>query len=85
MANGPYITPEDLDLPGPEQQEQPERLTLKDARDRFESQYIREALRRSRGNITHAAERIGITRTTLYSLMKKYGVDAEEYSTSVGQ
>jgi len=77
MARGAYITPEDLDLPDSKKQpfKQPGILTAKEARDRLESQYIIEALRRSNGNVTRAAESIGITRGTFYNLMKKYGVD----------
>ena len=84
MATGPYITPQDLDLSGTEQEsvEEPEKLTLKEARAYLESGYIREALRRSDGNVTHAAEQIGITRSTFYSLMSKYDVDAGKYGTS---
>jgi two-component system NtrC family response regulator len=75
MARGPYITPEDLDLAGLEHK-RPELLTLKETRELFESQYISEALRRSEGNVTQAAESIGITRSSFYSLMSKYGIDA---------
>jgi len=86
MAKGSYIMPEDLALPHSEKQllRQPGRLTPKEARDRLESQYIIEALRRSNGNVTHAAERLGITRGTFYNLMKRYGVDAEEYVPTHG-
>jgi two-component system NtrC family response regulator len=78
MARGRYITSEDLDLLDSEQ-EQSERLTPKEARDRLESGYVIEALRRSKGNVTRAAEQLGITRSTFYNLMRKYSVDAEEY------
>ncbi len=81
MARGPYITPEDLDLKEPDKKKKPEKLTLKEARDRLESQYIREALRRSNGNVTHASELIGVTRSTFYSIMEKYGIDSKEYGT----
>lgn len=73
MAKGSFITPEDLDLPDLEQQ-QPEKLTLKEARDRFELQYIKAALRKSNGNVSRAAKAIDITRSTFYSLMEKYNV-----------
>jgi two-component system NtrC family response regulator len=81
MARNTYITPDDLDLLSSKRQllKQPGRLTPKEARDQLELGYIIEALRRSNGNVTHAAEQLGITRGTFYNLMKKYGVDAEEY------
>ncbi len=84
MTRGSHITSQDLDLSGTEQEsfEKHERLTLKEARARLESGYIREALRKSDGNVTHAAEQIGVTRGTLYSLMSKYDVDARKYSNS---
>ena len=81
MARGPYITPEDLALKEPDKKKKPGKLTLKEARDRLESRYIREALRRSNGNVTHASELIGVTRSTFYSIMEKYGIDSKEYGT----
>jgi two-component system NtrC family response regulator len=45
-----------------------------------ESKAIRVALTRSYGNISKAAEMLGITRPTLYDLLNKYGVSAETYS-----
>ena len=81
MATGPCITPQDLELQSPEQRllKRSERFTLKEARARLESQYIREALRRSNGNVTRAAGQIGVTRSTLHSLMNKYDVDAGKH------
>ena len=32
------------------------------------------------GNISRAAEQLGITRPTLYDLLNKYGLSAEAYS-----
>jgi len=81
MARGPYIAPEDLELPSLEKQEQREKLGLKEAREQFESRYVREALRRSQGNVTRAAESISITRSTFYSLMDKYHINAEDYDS----
>jgi len=80
MATGSYITSQALDLSGAERQpvKRMERLTLKEARAQLESQYIRKALRINNGNVTRAAKQIGVTRSTLYSLMNKYGVDAEK-------
>jgi two-component system, NtrC family, response regulator len=35
---------------------------------------------KSYGNISRAAEQLGVTRPTLYDLMNKYGLSAESYS-----
>jgi DNA-binding NtrC family response regulator len=32
------------------------------------------------GNISRAAEQLGVTRPTLYDLLNKYGLSAEAYS-----
>jgi len=40
----------------------------------FELAWIREALSASSGNITHAAEKLGMRRTTLIERMRKYGL-----------
>jgi two-component system NtrC family response regulator len=84
MAREPYISPEDLDLDGAgkEAPAQPQDLTLKGAREHLEMQYVKNALEKTEGNVTHAAEYIGVTRGTFYSLMSKYGIDAGRYSNS---
>jgi two-component system NtrC family response regulator len=70
MAEGKLVTAEDLGLaPG-----QPETLNLRAVRQHAETQAIRSALSRSAGNISRAAELLGVTRPTLYDLMQKYAV-----------
>jgi DNA-binding NtrC family response regulator len=53
-------------------------VPLRDARDRladgFEEAYLREALRRSGGNATRAAELAGINRKYIQRAIKKYGL-----------
>jgi two-component system NtrC family response regulator len=49
-------------------------LTLKDARDRLERQMIVSALGRQEGNIAKTAQTLGVSRPTLYDLMKKYSL-----------
>ena len=39
-----------------------------------EEQLVREAVRRSGGNISAAARMLGVSRPTLYAKMKKYGL-----------
>ena len=78
MADGKLVTAADLQLtPG---EEEPESLNLREVRQRAESKAIRVALAKSYGNISKAAELLGITRPTLYDLLNKYGLSAEGYS-----
>ena len=39
-----------------------------------EKDVIRQALKKCNGNLTHAAETLGIGRTTLYRKMEEYGI-----------
>ena len=48
--------------------------TLRDARARFEQQYIRDVLARHHGRIAEAARSLGIQRTNLYRKMRTLGV-----------
>jgi two-component system NtrC family response regulator len=50
-------------------------LTLKDARDRVEREMIFSATESHGGNISKAAEVLGISRPTLYDLLKKHGLN----------
>jgi transcriptional regulator of acetoin/glycerol metabolism len=42
--------------------------------DKVEQQTIEKALRKHAGNISHAARELGLTRTSLYRRMEKYGL-----------
>ena len=48
--------------------------TLKEVSDAEEERIVREAVRRSNGNISAAAKMLGISRPTLYAKMKRYGI-----------
>jgi two-component system, NtrC family, response regulator len=50
-------------------------VTLKEARERLESEMVRQSLKRHGGRITSAALELGISRPTLYELMEKLGID----------
>ena len=78
MADGKLVTAADLGVSAGEGQS--ETLNLREVRQNAESKAIRVALTRSYGNISKAAELLGITRPTLYDLMNKYGLSAEGYS-----
>ncbi len=49
--------------------------TLQEVLDARAAQYIREVLAASGGVRVEAAARLGVERTTLYRLMRKYGID----------
>jgi DNA-binding NtrC family response regulator len=50
---------------------------LSDAVHEFEKRQIEAALRIEGGNVTRAAERLGLERSHLYKKMKKLGWEAE--------
>jgi two-component system NtrC family response regulator len=81
MADGKMVTALDLGLQ--EGAEEGESLNLREVRQVAESKAIRVALTRSFGNISKAAELLGITRPTLYDLLNKYGLSADSYSKKV--
>ena len=78
MADGKMVTAMDLGLQDGD--EHGESLNLREVRQAAESKAIRVALTRSYGNISKAAELLGITRPTLYDLLNKYSLSAEAYS-----
>jgi two-component system NtrC family response regulator len=70
MADGKYISAEDLGL----QQglSIPSLLTLRKIRENAETSAIRQAHSLCNGNMSKAADLLGITRPTLYALIDKY-------------
>ena len=71
MADAKLITAADLDLAEPGTAED-QMLNLKSAREATDKRMIRHALTRSEGNITSTARLLGISRPTLYDLLKQY-------------
>jgi two-component system, NtrC family, response regulator len=53
-----------------------EALNLKTAREQADRRLIRQALARSEGNISSTAKLLGISRPTLYDLLKQYDLQA---------
>ncbi len=74
MADGTQVSLEDLELRAQEASAEQEPFNLREVRERAESQAILRALARTDGNVSKTAELLGVTRPTLYNLMKKYGV-----------
>ena len=83
MADGKMVTAADLGISGVEGEG--ESLNLREVRQSAESKAIRVALTKSFGNISKAAELLGITRPTLYDLLNKYGLSSDPYSRKAGQ
>lgn len=73
MAEGPKVTAEDLGLDAATPAQEPS-LKLRDVRDDAERRALRRALSRTNGNIAQAADLLGVSRPTLYSLMNKFAL-----------
>jgi two-component system NtrC family response regulator len=69
MADGKLVTAEDLDLDGADDGLP---VNLKTAREAADRRAIRQALARTDNNISSAAKLLGISRPTLYDLLKQY-------------
>ena len=52
------------------------------AMDEFENRYLREALRRTGGNVTRAAEEAELLRQVFQRLLRRHGIDPEDYRAS---
>ena len=74
MADGTQITLEDLELPSKDDKAEQEPFNLREVREKAESRAILRALARTDGNVSKTSELLGVTRPTLYNLMKKYGI-----------
>ena len=75
MADGKVVCAADLDLAEPGEDEA-NVLNLKTAREQADRKVIRHALARSQGNISSTAKLLGISRPTLYDLLKQYDLQA---------
>ncbi len=69
MADGKLVGTLDLDF---EDTEDEAHLNLKAARETADRKAIRLALSRADNNISQAAKLLGISRPTLYDLLKQY-------------
>ena len=78
MADGKMVTAADLGIASGDGDAVS--LNLREVRQRAESKAIRVVLTKCFGNISKAAEMLGITRPTLYDLLNKYGLSADSYS-----
>jgi two-component system NtrC family response regulator len=78
MAESSIIEPHDLgfaEKPEKERTTVQSGITLRGARERVEKDMILSAIDKNRGNIARSAEELGISRPTLYDLIKKHGIE----------
>ncbi|WP_034157364.1 PEP-CTERM-box response regulator transcription factor [Sphingomonas sp. ERG5] len=73
MAEGKLVTAADLDLAG-DAEDIP--LNLRSVREVADRKAIRHALARADGNISNTAKLLGVSRPTLYDLLKSYDLHA---------
>ncbi|HWI76072.1 MAG TPA: PEP-CTERM-box response regulator transcription factor [Sphingomicrobium sp.] len=76
MADGKMVTAADLDLPGIAGAGGDLPINLRAAREVADRKVIRQALSRTDNNISGAAKLLGISRPTLYDLLKQYQLTA---------
>jgi two-component system NtrC family response regulator len=72
MADGKFVSAEDLDLTASDGDTLP--VNIKAAREEADRRAIRKALAQTDNNISSAAKLLGISRPTLYDLLKQYGL-----------
>ena len=75
MAEGTHVTPMDLDIalstvPGDDGS-----ISFKVNQQRIETDLIMKAFTLSQGNLSRAAQELGISRSTLYRRLRQYGMD----------
>ncbi len=76
MAEGKYVSVEDLGLPLPDSNL--DWLNLREVRQRAEREAVKQALALSGSNLSRTAELLGITRPTLYDLLEKFDLRPAE-------
>jgi two-component system, NtrC family, response regulator len=74
MADGKFVTANDLDFGDEDDDEL--LLNIKAAREAADRKAIKRAISRTEGNISSAAKLLGISRPTLYDLLKQYDLQA---------
>jgi two-component system, NtrC family, response regulator len=78
MGDGAVVTACDLGLEDPGGN--PEYVSLRAARQRAEAQAARQALAIAKGNLSRAAQLLGVTRPTLYDLIERHHIDPAQFN-----
>ena len=72
MTDGAYITAHDLQFDASAEKYTP--LNLKEVRDDADRRAVLRAMSHCSGNVSDAANLLGVTRPTLYNLLEKLGL-----------
>jgi two-component system NtrC family response regulator len=75
MAEGTHITAADLDIPSQVAPPDDGSISLKVNQQRIETDLIMKAFSLSQGNLSRAAQELGISRSTLYRRLRQYGME----------
>ncbi len=76
MAEESRVSAEELELTPPDDDVSSLSLNLREVRDEAERAAVQRALSLFNGNISQAAEVLGVSRPTIYDLMSKHGLKA---------
>ena len=74
MADGQGIGAADIGISPEIQDQEATQLNLRQVRDEAEKQAVLRALGRVNGNLSKAADLLGISRPTLYELIHRFGL-----------
>lgn len=77
MCEGDFVSAEDLGLGTPDSKCDLDSFTLRRAREDAEKTAIIKALNRADGNLAKAADTLGVSRPTLYDLIRRLGIRDE--------
>jgi len=77
MADGQLVNDEDMEFEEVDCTEN-EPFNLREVREAAELRAVQRAIAQTDGNISRTAELLGITRPTLYNLMKKFNMDVAD-------
>ena len=75
MSNTNVLQPEDFNFNISHAESEQDNVTIEQFNlDEVEKILIRKALKKYNGNITQAANELGLTRSSLYRRLEKYGI-----------